>query len=73
MNFLLRKNNNFRNLIFSTMPSMEFPTQEPLSLQILVLISFPVPHVTEHVDHSDHSNQSLPSDLEPPELPPVAP
>lgn len=55
------------------MPSMEFPTQEPLSLQILVLISFPVPHVTEHVDHSDHSNQSLPSDLEPPELPPVAP
>ena len=52
---------------------MEFPTQEPLSLQILVLISFPVPHVTEHVDQSDHSNQSLPLDLEPPELPLVAP
>ena len=50
---------------FTTVPSMEFPTQEPLSLQILVLISLPVPHVTEHVDQSDHSSQSLLFDLEP--------
>ena len=40
---------------------MEYPIQEPLFSQILVLICLPESHVTEHDDHNDHINQSRPS------------